>query len=231
MKSLSYSLLAGVMLTAFACKKDNYAPPSSSLTGTLLYKGDTVGVEYNQVPYQLYQFGFGKTGSIDGTFAPDGNMSQLLFNGNYKFIIPNGQGPFMWPQTPAGAPDSLSITMNGSQHINIEVTPFYMIRNAKITNSGGTLTANFKAEQIITDANAKGIERVVLFVDKTQFASNANPLASASINGGDITDPNNITITLAAPNVAPQKYVFARIAVKIQGVEDLLYGSVQQIPL
>src|SRR5438034_394845 len=118
-------LMLAVIVTGISCKKDNYAAPGSQLSGRVVYKGEAINVEYNQVPFELYQYGFGKTGAITATFAPDGSYSHLLFDGEYKFIIPNGQGPFKWKQTAQGAPDTTSIIMKGNQTLDIEVTPYY----------------------------------------------------------------------------------------------------------
>lgn len=196
-------------------------------------KGEAIGVEYGQVPYELYQYGFGKVGPIGSTFAPDGTYSQLLFDGEYKFIIPNGQGPFMWKKTASGAPDSLTITMNGNQTLDIEVTPYYLIGGAQFTASGGKVSGSCKIEKIITDpANAKDLEKVTLYINKTQFVSGANNIASSSLNGSAITDPNNIQLSVSVPNIVPaQNYVFARIGIKIAGVEDMFFSPVQKVQL
>ena len=54
MKNLSkYILVAGLGVTAFACKKDNYDAPSSFLTGNLLYNSDTIYLERNAVHFQI----------------------------------------------------------------------------------------------------------------------------------------------------------------------------------
>src|SRR6478752_313164 len=129
MKIMSYiSLVAIVIGTASSCnKKDNYTAPDAQLNAALIYNGDSIYLEYNRVPYLLYQYGFGKVGPIDGSFTQSGTLNALLFNGDYKFVIPNGQGPFLWKQTSSGAPDTLDINMNGSQNISIDVTPYYMI--------------------------------------------------------------------------------------------------------
>ena len=134
-----YLFILGVIISFASCKKDNYAPPGSLLTGRLMYKGDSIQVERNQVPYQLYQYGFGKVGPIGATFEQNGSYSQLLFNGDYKLIIPNGQGPFMWKQNASGNPDSVSITMNGDQTVDLEVTPYYMVRNAQCASITGRI--------------------------------------------------------------------------------------------
>ena len=213
-----------------SCKKDNYKEPTSSLSGRLVYKGEAIGVEYNQVPFQLYQFGFGKVGPINGAFTQDGAYAATLFDGTYKLIIPNGQGPFKWKQLASGAPDSTTITMAGSQTLDLEVTPYYMIRTPQLTGASGKVNAVFKAEKIITDPTvAKNIERVTLFINKTQFVSGANNIGSAGIDGGAITDPNNITLNVAVPNIAPQTYVYARIGLKIAGVEDLIFSPLMKV--
>jgi hypothetical protein len=230
--SLKYLLVAGLGALVFACKKDNYAEPQSLLTGSLLYQGDTIYVERNSVHFQIYQFGFGKVAPIsnDETFAQNGSYSAALFNGDYKLIIPNGDGPFMWKQTAGGAPDSVAITMSGNQTVDLDVTPYYMIRNAQITASGNSVNATFKAEKIITDANAKDIESVSLYINKTQFVSGGNNIAHADISGADIADPNNISMSVDIPSISPtQSYVFARVGLKIAGVEDMIFSPLVQI--
>ena len=230
MKILSYILSLTLITFLCSCKKDNYSAPSSELSGALMYKGDSINVEYNRVPFQIYQYGLGKVGAINGTFYQDGSIHALLFDGDYRFIIPNGQGPFLWKQTANGDPDSLSITINGNQTLNLEVMPFYMIRNPQFTGSGTNVSATFKLEKIITDANAKDIESVTLYLNKTQFVSGADNIGKASLNGSAIVDPNNISLTVAVPSITPgQNYVFVRIGVKIAGVEDLLFSPLKKI--
>jgi hypothetical protein len=215
-----------------SCRKDNYDEPTVKLSGRIVYKNEPVEVEYNQVRFELYQNGFGKTGPMASTFQPDGSYEMLLFNGEYKFIVPNGQGPFKWKQTTAGAPDSTTIVVNGSQELNIEVTPYYMIRNPQLTASGGNVLGKFSIEKIITDASARDIENVSLYINKTQFVSGADNVAAKTINGIDITDPDNVNLSVAVPaaNTA-QGYVFARIGVKIAGVEDRIFSAVTKISL
>jgi hypothetical protein len=229
-----FILLIAICASVISCKKDNYEAPSSKLSGHLVYNGDTLGVEVNQVPFELYQYGFGKVGPIGSSFAQDGSYSALLFDGDYKLIVPNGQGPFMWKQTNPGTPDTVSITLRGSQVLDLEVMPFYMIRNSQITGSGTTVSATFKIEKIITDANAKDIERVNLYINKTQFVSGNGDqqIANAELSGGAITDPNNVSLTVTVPNMVPtQNYVFARVGLKIAGVEDMIFSPLQKVQL
>ena len=233
MKNLfRYILIPAFILSFYSCKKDNYAAPGTFLTGSLMYKGDSVNVERNQVPYQIYQYGFGKVGQIGNntTFEQNGSYSQVLYDGDYKLIIPNGQGPFLWKQDASGNPDSLSISLKGNQTVNLEVTPYYMIRNTQISASGGIVTANFKVEKIITDSLAKDIERVSLYINKTQFVSGGDNIALEDMAGSDITDADNITLNVTVPLITPnQNYIFARVGIKIANVEDMIFSPLQKV--
>lgn len=215
---------------AYSCKKDNYASPTSALKGRLVYKGEAIQVEYDRVPFELYQYGFGKVGPINGTVAPDGTFSHLLFDGEYKFVIRPGQGPFLWPQS-GGKADSISISVSGSKTMDIEVNPYYMIRTPQIAKAGTQATASFKLEKIITDAvNGKNVERVSLYINNTMFVSGTDNIAKTDLAGSAITDPNNITLSVAIPVITPtQNYVFGRIGVKIAGVEDMIFSPVVKL--
>lgn len=230
-----YIVLVSIVFCTIAvsCKKDNYTAPSSTLQGRLVYKGDSLGVERDQVPYELYQYGFGKVGAIGSSFAQNGTYSQLLFDGDYKLIIPNGQGPFMWKQTTSGAPDSTAISLKGNQTLDLEVTPYYMIRMPQITPAPAdtSVTATFTVEKIITDTiNGKNIDRVSLYINKTQFVSGGDNIAATDLSGSAITDLNNISLKVKVPAIVPtQNYVFARIGVKIAGVEDMIFSPLQKV--
>ncbi|MEZ2334561.1 DUF3823 domain-containing protein [Mucilaginibacter sp. RCC_168] len=220
-----------LMLSAAGCSKlDNVKPPSVKLTGQLMYKGSPIGVEYSKVPFQLYQTGYAGNTPINGTFDQDGSYSVLTFNGNYKFTIPGGQGPFQWKELPSGGRDTINIALNGDQAVNIEVTPYYMIRNAQITAAGGKITANFSIEKIITDATAKSIQTVSLFVNKTQFVSPTDKAAKIDLDGAAITDPANVSLNVAIPSFpVTQNYVYARVGITIAGVEDMIFSPVVKV--
>jgi hypothetical protein len=241
---LNVALTLVLALIFFSCKKDNYEEPTSALTGRIVYQGVPILVEYDRVPYELYQFGFGKVGpvgsftqppnpnpniNLNTTITPEGTFSHMLFDGQYKFVISQGQGPFRWPES-SGKADSIPIIVSGNTTIDIEVQPYYMIRNPQITGNGTTVTGSFALEKIITDANAKDIEQAVLFLNKTQFVGEANQIAKTELAGANITNMGSINLSVNVPAISPtQNYVFARIGVKIAGVEDLLFSPVQKI--
>jgi len=228
-----YIILMALIWFSTSCKKDNYEAPSVTLKGRLVYNGEAINVEYNQVPFELYQPGFGKTGAIVGTFDQNGTYSTLLFAGNYKFIIPNGQGPFRWNENAStNRRDTLNVNLNGEQTVDLNVTPYYLIRNPQTTVSNRVVTTAFSINKIITDANARNIENVTLYINKTQFVSGADNIASATLAGSAITDLNNLTLTVTAPTITPtQNYIFVRIGLKIAGIEDMIFSPVQKIQL
>lgn len=228
--NIHHILLLIVAIGFSACKKDNFEGPSSTLNGRLLYNNEEIGVQYNEVPLEFYQPGFGKVGPISSSFAQDGSYSALLFNGNYKLIIPGSNGPFRWRQNTSGGRDTLAVTVNGNQTLDLQVEPYYMIRNAAITASGTTLSATFRIDQIITGTDAKLIDQVYLYVNKTQFVSGVDNIASASMVGTDITNPASVSLSATIPSMTPtQNYVFARIGLKISGVEDMIFSPLQKI--
>jgi hypothetical protein len=225
-----YIVLMACIFALVSCKKDTYKAPSSTLSGRLVYNGDPIGIEYNQVPFNLFQSGYGLVGPITGTFTPDGLYSTLLFNGTYKFTIPPGQGPFRWKENASGGRDTVLVTVNGNTTMDIQVTPYYMIRTPQLTVGGGKVSGTFKIEKVITDANAKDIDRVSLYINKTQFVSGADNIASVNLAGSAITDPNNVTLSVTLPSITPtQNYVYARIGIKIAGAEDMIFSPLQKL--
>src|SRR5690606_36496832 len=166
------------------------------------------------------------------TFDQDGKYSMLLFDGEYKFTIPNGQGPFLWKKTPSGTPDSLTIDLRGAQTVDIEVTPYYMVRNPQLSASGQTVSGSFGLDKIIDGTEGRDVERVNLYVNKALLFSRANNIATFSLDRSEITDLNNINLQVLVPAMTPsQNYVFARIGVKLAGVEDMIFSQIEKISL
>nr|WP_295864630.1 DUF3823 domain-containing protein [uncultured Chitinophaga sp.] len=218
-----------VILLAVSCKKDNYAPPGTSFKGRIVYHGEAVNVGHGEVFFELWESGWGKRTPINVGIAQDGSFSSLLFDGTYQLVIPGNQGPFLTLPDGASHTDTTLLQLKGDRTMDIEVLPYYMIRNAKVSASGRQVTANCKLEKIITDTRARNVERVTLYVNRTQFVDGINNIANQTINGGDIQDPANITIQVNVPAINPvQSSVFVRIGVKVEGGEDMLFSPVTE---
>jgi hypothetical protein len=232
MKQLIYLALC---LTAFSCKKDNYDTPAVTLQGRITYQGEPVNVSSRDVTFELWEPGWGKNGAITINVNEDGSYAALLFNGNYKLVIPPSQGPFRSIIDNATNSDTMLLQLNGSRTMDIEVMPYYMVRNPQFNLSGNTIAATCHLEKIITDANGRDIENVFLYLNQTAFVDGTNYIARTSIPGGAVADVN---MSVAVPasisangTTGSQSYVYARIGVKISGVEDLLFSPVQKIDL
>ncbi|SDK22382.1 Protein of unknown function [Catalinimonas alkaloidigena] len=224
-----YIAAAGVALSFLlgSCAYDNYEAPDAALTGRIVYQGDPIAVEFNQVQFDLYEPGWQKNTPITVTVDQDGSFSALLFNAPYKLVFRPGQGPFMT------LADTTQVSVSGNTTFDLEVMPYYMVRNAQFSApSSTTVSASCSLEKIVTDANAKDVERVTLYVSKTYFVGGGNHIAAVDLGGGDITDPGNISLSAEVPGMVPvQNYVFARIGLKLVNVEDMIFSPIQKVQL
>ena len=217
-----------------SCDYDNYEAPKSSLTGNVVYQGEPINVASNEVNMELWEPGWQLRNRIDVTMDQDGSYSASLFDAEYKLVFRQNQGPFRMVTNPVTNSDTILVNVNGATALDIEVMPYYMIRNPQITKSGSTVNATASVEQIITDGNARNIERVSLYINQTTFVDNRGNyhLAVQHLQAADIDDLSNVSLSLPIPDlVRAQNYVYARIGVKIEGVEQMIYSPVQQLEL
>ncbi|MDJ1504406.1 DUF3823 domain-containing protein [Xanthocytophaga agilis] len=231
---LFYLTCIMVSITVSSCAYDNYDAPDTYLTGRIVYNGEPINVAYDNVNFELWEPGWQKRIPINVPVAQDGSYSTILFKSTYKLVFQSGQGPFRMLQNDQTGSDTLIVDLKGSQTLDIEVMPYYIIHNAQLTGTtDGKVIGSCSVEKIITDVlYAKDIERVSLYISKTQFVDGRTSVANQDIAGSDITDLNNISLSVTVPSSAPaQDYVYARIGVKISGVEDMIFSPIQKIEL
>ncbi|MBT2564761.1 DUF3823 domain-containing protein [Pedobacter sp. ISL-68] len=231
MKNRLYFIIGAIITVLFsACKKDNYEAPAADFTGRIVYKGEAINVQYRQVNFELWQSGFGNYSALNVYVNQDGNFSAKLFDGNYKLVFSPNQGPFLWKKNAAGKQDTIAVNISGNKVMDIEVMSYYMIRGASLTAASGKVNGFCKLEKIITDANAKDIESVSLYINKTQFVDGGNNIGVQELRGAALADLNNLNMSVSIPTIVPtQNYVFARIGVKIAGVDDLIFTPVTKV--
>ncbi len=231
-----------------SCKFDNYDAPSVTLKGALLYNNvDTVYVQQSSnnnideaaVYLNLFEPGTGyskwKSSPIRIVVGSDGTFSSVLFADTYKLVVPAGNGPYM------ASTDTTIVQLSGNQTLNIPVTPYYLVRNftPTLSVSDSIVTASFKIDKIITDANAKTIGSVILYINRTIIVDGGNNLSNASIDGGAIADLNTMVLNAKLPNLAKiggigiptnQKQFFVRIGVRINGSSEI-FSPVKTVTL
>lgn len=237
-KSILLLLVMCVLVTS--CEFDNYTAPNVTFKGALLYNNvDTVYVQQsanNKVDQAAVYFNMfepsasyttWKSTPIRVIVAPDGTFSSLLFADTYKLVMPAGNGPYM------ASTDTTVVKLTGNQSLNIPVTPYYLVRNftPTLSASDSIVTASFKVDKIITDANAKSIDAVYLYINRTIIVDGGNNLLDpVKIDGGAILDPNNVVMKSKIPNLAKiggigistnQKQFFVRVGIRINGSSEI----------
>ncbi len=229
----SYILVLLGAFTLGSCAYDNYEAPDAKLEGRLVYQGEPLNLDARDVNMELWEPGWKKKSKMNVQVDQTGSFSALLFNGSYRLYIPPNPVPFRIAPKDQMIGDSVVVEMNGNKTMDIEVTPYYLVKNASITNAGRTINASFAIEKIITDANAKNVDEVFLYVSRSNMVSARNDIGGVtSIKGADITDLSNLTLSRTVQDLTPMPpYVFARIGVKLADVQYLIFSPVQKITL
>lgn len=231
--NIRYSIvLLGIAALLHSCNEiDNFDEPTTFLTGNVSYQGDSIYLGNNDVEFQLWQSGFGKLTPLGVRLDQKGTFSARLFNGQYKLVFVKGQGPFRTNIINEQQLDTILIDLKGDQQTAIEVTPYFMVRNATFQGTVNSISGSCAIEQIITDVDAKTVERVTLYVNETTFVSDNGNYNDARVDA-DISDLNSLNMTVELPeHLITKPYVFTRIGVKIAGVEDMIYSRIEKIEL
>ncbi|MEH6406621.1 MAG: DUF3823 domain-containing protein [Leeuwenhoekiella sp.] len=230
MKIKYYIFFLGLIFSLVSCEIDNYDEPQSIFTGNVVYNGEAIQVGAREVRFQLWQPGFGNLAPLDVHLDIDGSFSGRFYNGDYKLKFLDGQGPFKAKFVSEQAGDTIFIKINGSTQMDLEVLPYYMVRNSQFSVSGSSITGSADLEKVITDADARDIEFANIYINDTEFVSNNDDYNIAQM-GAAVDVSTGISGVVEIPGDYNKPYVFARIGVKIAGVEDLIFSSVQKLSL
>ena len=213
-----FSLLS-LSLLAVSCGLDNYDEPESFLEGKITYEGKQLGLKGTNggIQLQLYQDGYEKHDPISVFVGQEGEFSALLFNGEYKLVTRDGNGPWI------NRHDTVMVNLSGHSEVNIEVTPYFTISDEQLAVSGTTMTASFTINQIVSTAT---INKVMLILSKTQFADDVN-----NVFRKDITEVSAGAVNLSADisgntEIAKAKALYARVGVLANGVDQAIYSPV-----
>ncbi|MGO4875359.1 DUF3823 domain-containing protein [Pedobacter sp. AJM] len=220
MKKISYIVLFCLM-AFFSCKKDNYDAPTSRLTGRILYQNQTVGVRSDGVQLELWQHGYSLFTKIPVFVAQDGTFSATLFDGDYKLVRLRGNGPWL------DNPDSIAVKVSGNTQVDVPVVPHFTFGNVSFNKSGNTVSATFTVQQV---TSTSVLERVNLYLGTTMIVDNTRQDASAEKLAADIVIGQSGTITVNIPAaLASRNFMYARLAVKTNGVGEALFSAPQRI--
>jgi len=215
--------LALLILVA-GCKKDNYDPPQSQLTGRIVFQGQPVGVRSNGVQLELWQPGFQLYTKIPVYIAQDGTFSAMLFDGNYKLTRLKGNGPW------ADNTDTIQVQVRGATTVDVPVDAYFVVKGETIQKSGTNITTTFSLQRGNT---SKNLEDVRLYLGRTNIIdpnNNDAVVTKAASAIPDLTQPISLSVAIPA-SLADKDYVFARVGVKTVGVAELAFSIPKKIAL
>ena len=214
MNKIIPSLVMAVLLIA-GCKKDNFKKPESLLTGRVVYNKEALGLRSNGVQLELWQHGFELFTKIPVYLAQDGTFSASLFNGSYRLVLRQGNGPWR------DVSDSLDVAVNGTTNVEVPVRPYFVISNVTFTKNGNTVTAVFSVTAV---DGSLPLEAVSLYVGRTDIVDQVNNAGAVSTLP-DISQP--VTMNIDATNFTG--VFFARVGVKTAGVAEQVYSTVEKL--
>lgn len=233
MKKIIYTVCCALALCFTACEYDNYDAPGSHFSGRITYNGEPLGFGYNEVYIELWEQGdWQLKQAIRVNVDIDGSFSQVLFDGDYKMVIPASARPFVVEQ------DTVLLKIRGNRQMDIEVTPYYTIEDVKYTYNAETdkLECTCAVRQVVTDpALAKSVNVMREYVGKTAYLYQGSHINWHTLNtqnnpGGSL---DNVVFSGPAVNSsklpAAQNYIFGRVAVQVNGISAMLMTHPKKI--
>lgn len=219
-----YLILTLVVFVITSCGLDNYDAPQSTLRGKITYNGEALGLRGTgqAVQLQLYQDGYELKNNIPVYVKQDGTFEALLFNGKYKMVTRDKNGP--WVSTR----DTIHFDLNGDTFVEVKVIPYFTISNAQVSFNGTQLTGGCKINQIVKD---KKINYIAIFVNGTTFVdeqSNLFYIPPRTTTLDNVTFAFDISMLNDQQKATfnKQKALFARIGVKAEGADQAIYSEV-----
>lgn len=205
-----------------SCGLDNFDAPESTLYGRVIYNGNALNLRGTgeAIRLQLYQDGYQKKDAIEVFVGQDGKFSAKLFDGQYKLVTRDGNGPWVNKR------DTITFNLKGSTEQNVEVTPYFLISNEKISLSGNTLSTSFNIEQIVPTVE---MDKVILILSKTQFADDVNNVFRKDFTGipvGPVTLDADFSDSKDAMNA---RALYGRIGVFTKDIGQAIYSPVVKL--
>lgn len=213
-----YSLcLFFVLLTS--CGLDNVDAPTSRMMGKIVYNGQSIGLRGTgeAIRLQVYQDGYDLDTSFDIFVTQDGAFEATVFDGVYKIVARDNNGPWL------NTRDTVMVTVKGLTVCDYPVTPYCLIGNESFSLNGNKLNASCQIQKIAGD---KAIEKVMLFVSKTAFVDDVCQIGRTDL---DRPAAEAVNLSMDISSQLTEKALFARLAVKVDGVGDAIYSKIKRI--
>ena len=220
---MKHTIIICLSLLAFiGCKKDNKEPPSSTITGQIVYQKQPLSVRSGGVELELWQNGYQLTTKIPVYVKDDGSFSAKVFDGDYKLTLLQNNGPWV------SSTDSIDIKVNGSAQVDVNVIPYFMVSGVSYQKNGNTITATINIQEVNTD---RSLEAVRLYIGQTVLTDQNFNLVNVSKSSAEIADINEpVVLTADIPAALVTKgYSFVRVGIKTQGVAEMIYSLPEEL--
>ncbi|WP_339878252.1 DUF3823 domain-containing protein [uncultured Algoriphagus sp.] len=219
LKSINTYLILLIAIALASCEFDNFEEPKSTLSGRLVYNGETLGLRSNGVELELWQRGYDLFQKIPVYVAQDGTFSAVLFDGDYKMTLIRGNGPWM------DRTDSIDVQVRGSQMIDVEVQPYYVVNNTSVNVNGNNLSVTFTIDDINPDRN---LEFAAIYMGRTSITDAVRNEGVFNIPADQIVLGTPLTVEFPIPEaLAGRSEIFVRVGAKTVGIPELVYTQVE----
>jgi len=251
MKKIIYlSFILFTMLLS-SCEFDNYTTPGISFKGNLTYKGNNYLFDGNPGlgVLTLIQKGFGKIDAgTNVRINENGSFSQLIFPGDYWLTLANNPYPFEFKEFKTMGVglgyDTIPMKISSNTVKNIEVTPYYQIKDFTATVVDGNIVTNFNVVKTDSTINvAPKVIRARCFVSTSSIV-NSNTIFSKSIiksitGNASVSIPVSISTGTASYRQMYlnnfREYAYCRVALELNGIPNYYIFSetikVEGLPL
>jgi len=216
-------ITTALSILLFGCGKDNYEEPTSVIRGKVTYNGTPIGVRGTGevIQLQLYQDGYQLKAHIPVYVGQDGSFSAKVFDGQYKLVASNNNGPWV-----NAATDTVIVNLNGTAEVNYEVTPYFTIENLDLTlGTDKRIAANFNINKVVPTAN---VQYYSLIVNRTAFVDDVINIWRKEYTGTQTAISLSEDLSgLAEINGSGPLY--ARVGVRSTLTEQPIYSEVIKI--
>lgn len=205
-----------------SCGLDNYDAPQSKLMGKISYNGEALGLRGTgeAIQLQLYQDGFELRDHISVYVKQDGTFEALLFDGEYKLVTRDNNGPWV------NSRDTVLVNVKGATTIDVPVVPYYTISDSKISLNSSSLNATFNLSQVVNTAE---IDYAMLLVSKTSFVDDVSNVFRKDFDDIDVGSVNLTADLSGNSNISSAVALFARVGVRTNGADQAIYSDIVQI--
>ena len=226
MKNINSLILILGLFLVTGCELDNFDEPKSEFKGRFVYEGEALqlrGTAYdNDCMMYAYQEGpeYEDRGAINLFVNSDGEFNSLMYNGFYKIVLRQDRGPWI-PRK-----DTIEVNIKGNQILDVEVTPYFLIKDTGIDFQNKVVKVKCKINQVVETAS---IDRAVIYISKTKLVDNVAKIAEKSFT--NLTPgEHEFTFDLSDNGVTDAaKFLYARVGVKARQGNDYIFSEVTQL--